>query len=190
MEQEETMGINKFMSKNHPPKSPLEDEECLLYTLMCVKSTTMLQRFVKKHGDLGRAMLIEVKYKLSNCPLTYGMIRDLVQDSDNWLVTQAGWGSVNYKIKDKRNDTNFTLYNNSKGINRGSFYDDERVAYSKFETDRIKLYYKGEHELFNDNEKVIVAKVLFTHSEMLKNHEELNRQQKIMKNSDNLRGLY
>lgn len=168
-----------------------EDEECQLYTLMCVKSSSMLQRFVKKHGDKGRKMLIEVKYKLSDCPLTYLMIRDLVQDSNNWKVDKPpGLGSVSYRFEDKRNGLGFSLYNHSKGIDRGSLYDKERREFSKFETQRIKLYYQAEHEMFNDNEKVIVAKVLWTHSEMLKNYDELKRQQNIMKNSDKLRGLY
>lgn len=187
------MGINRFkkLAKKPPIETIPEDEECQLYTLMCIKSASMLHKFVKKYGDDGRRVLLEVKYKLSNCPLTYGMIRDIVQDSSNWVVEKpAGFSSVHYRIEDKRNHTGFTLFNHSKGIDRGSIYDKERKIYSKFETERIKLYYRSEHELFCDNEKVIVAKVLWTYTEMLKNLEELKRQQKIMKDSDKLRGLY
>lgn len=167
-----------------------EEEECQLYTLMCVKSIFMLKKFVEKYGDDGRKMLVDIKYKLSNCPLTYLMIRDLVQCSDNWKIDQPpSFGSLYYRFQDIRNRTHFTLYNHSTGIERpGSSRN--RNGLSKFEVNRIKLYYGTESEMFNDNEKVIVAKVLYTYAEMLKNYEELKRQQQILKHVDKLRGLY
>lgn len=168
-----------------------EDEECQLYTLMCIKSITMLKKFTTKYGDAGRRMLIDVKYKLSNCPLTYLLIRDLVQDSKNWKITQPPeFSSIRVYFEDIRNGTDFTLFNHSKGISRGYYGEAERAQFSKFEPERIKLYYKSESELFNENERVIVAKVLYTHAEMLKNFEEIQRQQKLMKDADKLRGLY
>lgn len=190
------MPISKLVKKkpNHVPYTIFnipEDEECQLYTLMCIKSVSMLKKFVERYGDDGRKMLISVKYKLSNCPLTYLLIRDLVQDSDNWRITQPpDFGAVRVYFEDIRNGTEFTLYNHSKGFTRGYYSEEERAQYSKFECDRIKLYYKSESEIFNANERVIVAKVLHTHAEMLKNYEEIKRQQQLMKDADKLRGLY
>lgn len=183
------MARNMFKS-NHQTVSIPEDEECQLYTLMCVKSVFMLKKFIEKFGDDGRKLLIDVKYKLSNCPLTYLMIRDLVQYSDNWKIEQpTSFSGMYYRFQDMRNRTNFTLYNHSSGIERpGSSRN--RDTLSKFEVNRIKLYYGSESEMFNDNEKVIVAKVLYTYAEMLKNYEELKRQQQILKHVDKLRGLY
>lgn len=185
----EDMARNMFKS-NHQTVPIPEDEECQLYTLMCVKSVFMLKKFIEKFGDDGRKLLIDVKYKLSNCPLTYLMIRDLVQYSDNWKIEQpTSFGSMYYRFQDMRNRTNFTLYNHSSGIERpGSSRN--RDTLSKFEVNRIKLYYGSESEMFNDNEKVIVAKVLWTHAEMLKKYQELKRQQELIKNSDHLRRLY
>lgn len=189
------------MPRNKPPKKKQyavslntipEAEECQLYTLMCIKSVSMLKKFTKQYGDAGRRMLIDIKYKLSDCPLTYLLIRDLVQDSKNWKINQPPeFSSIRVYFEDIRNGTDFTLFNHSKGISRGYYDDDsERAKFSKFEPERIKLYYRSESELFNENERVIVAKVLYTHAEMLKNYEELKRQQKLMKDADKLRGLY
>lgn len=175
---------------NHQSVSIPEDEECQLYTLMCVKSVFMLKKFIEKFGDEGRKLLINVKYKLSNCPLTYLMIRDLVQCSDNWKIEQpTSFSSMYYQFYDLRNHTYFILYNHSSGIERiGSSRNRDQL--SKFEVNRIKLFYGNEFEMFNDNEKVIVAKVLWTHAEMLKKYQELKRQQELIKNSDHLRRLY
>lgn len=167
-----------------------EDEESQLYTLMCVKSAVMLKKFIQKWGDCGRKLLVEVKYNLSNCPLTYLMIRDLVQDTERWDIPDAPqFGFVRYRFEDKKTDHYFTLYNHSRGISRG-YYREDIEKYSKYDPASIKLYFKGEHEMFNDNEKVIVAKVLDTHATMLENLKELKRQQKIIKSTDTLKGLY
>lgn len=167
-----------------------ENEESQLYTLMCVKSVVMLKKFVQKWGDCGRKLLVEVKYKLSNCPLTYLMIRDLVQDTERWNIPDAPqFGFVRYRFVDTKTKHDFTLYNHSRGIPRG-YYREENEKYSKYDSAYIKLYFNGEHEMFNDNEKVIVAKVLDTHAAMRENLKELKRQQKIIKSTDTLKGLY
>lgn len=154
----------------------------------------MLKKFVEKYGDSGRRMLLSVKYRLSNCPLTYLMIRDLVQDSDNWEITQPPTlTSQRFYFSDIRNGMTFHSFNNSRGLRGDSFsYRDysNKAEYSKFEPERIKLYYNNQFEMFNANERTIVAKVLHTHAEMLKNYEEVKRQQKLMRSSDKLRGLY
>lgn len=180
--------------KRYAPKNTLDtidqDEESQLYTLICVGSAIMLKKFVQKYGDDGRRMLMEVKYRLSNCPLTYLMIRDMVKKVENWEIKNNGFGGIRYYFEDKLNGTSFTLYNHSAGVSRTISYAGESKVLPKFTPERIKLYFNGEHELFNANERTIVAKVLATHDDMLKNHQELIRQQKLIRSVDKLGKLY
>ena len=50
----------EMFNRNHQTVSISEDEECQLYTLMCVKSVFMLKKFIEKFGDEGRKLLIDV----------------------------------------------------------------------------------------------------------------------------------
>jgi hypothetical protein len=166
-----------------------ESIECSLYTLMLLKSPFLLKNFVSEWGDSGRKLLIHVKYRLSNCPHTYKMVLDMVQNPDNWEFT-PNFDDRRYHFIDKKNDVSFTLFNHSRGIDRGSMYDKERVKWSKYDPKYVKLYFGTQCEMFNDNERLIVAKIVTTHKKMLENLEELKRQQLVIKNSDKLRGMY
>lgn len=165
-----------------------EEQESQLYTLMILKSVFMLSKFVKEWGDSGRKLLIEVKYKLSNCPLTYMMIRDMVTNPSNWNIEPAIM-KTQYRFSDKIKNINFTLYNHSTGVHRAT-YDDYRSKFSKYDPAAIRFYYNSQHEMFNENERVIVTKVLDTHKEMMDNMKEIKRQQAIDSNTNKLKGLY
>lgn len=170
-----------------------EDQESLLYTFMILKSSVMLGKFVSEWGDAGRKLLIDVKYRLSNCPLTYNLILNMVKHPENWTVNSE-FTNMRYFFKDKAKQTSFTLYNHSEGINRSfgsdEYYSRNKPSCSKYNPERIKLYYNSSHELFNSNEVVIVAKVLYTYKVMMENLQELQRQQQLIKDTNELKGLY
>lgn len=165
-----------------------EDQESQLYTLMLLKSPVMLSKFTKEWGDCGRKLLIEVKYKLSNCPLTYKMIHDMVSNPSNWNIDPTIM-KTRHHFTDKINNISFTLYNHSTGVMR-STYDDHRSKFTQYDPAVIRFYYNGNHEMFNDNERVIMAKMLDTHKQMMDNMKEIKRQQEVIASTNKLKGLY
>lgn len=165
-----------------------EDQESKLYTLVMIKSVSQLSKFIDEWGDCGRKLLIEVKYRLSNCPLTYMMIRDMITNPDNWVIEPA-YCRTQYNFIDKNKGVRFTLYNHSTGVQRDT-YDDYRAKYKKYDSDKIRLYFNAQHEMFNPNERTIMAKVIDTYKKMIDNLKELERIQKLIKNSEELKGLY